>query len=302
MMAKKRKSGQHITLYIPTIGDKPNGFERLFALWEVIEKAGEGARAILDFSRCLFLRPNGVAFIGGLIRFMERRNGVVDIKWGSMRTPVLRTLIANKFANSFNYPMQQSLLRDTIPYREDRDNPKGVMDYLKEEWLGHGWVHVSDKLRSVIVGRVWEIYANAFEHGRTLTGVFSCGQNFARYGYIKLAVVDFGVGIPTHVRQFLPSRKMTAADTLKWAFKPGNTTNAKGVSRGLGLDIVKQFICMNDGQLEIYSHEGYASISQKAEVYENRAVCFPGTFFNITLKQDEKHYFLASEVSDAPLF
>jgi len=302
MMTRTRKSGQHITLYIPTIDDTPCGFERLFGLWEVIEKAGEGIRAIFDFSRCQSLLPNAVAFIGGLIRFIERRKGSVDVKWASMRPPVLRTLVANKFANCLDYPMQQSLLQDTIPYREDRDNPKGVMDYLTKEWLGHGWVHVSDKLRSVIVGRVWEIYANAFEHGKTPTGVFSCGQHLSGDGCIKLAVLDFGVGIPSHVRRFLERQHMTAADTLEWAFQRGHTTDAKGVSRGLGLDIVKDFVRLNDGQLEIYSHEGYASISQNSEVYENRTIHFPGTFFNITLKRDEKHYILASEISDAPLF
>jgi signal transduction histidine kinase len=301
-MERTRKSGPYITLYIPTIGDKPGGFDRLFDLWRVIEGSGGGATVFFDFSRCLFLRPNAVAFIGGLIRLVERRKGRVDVKWSSMRTPVLRTLVANRFANCFNYPMRQSLLKDTIPYREDRDNPKGVMDYLKEEWLGHGGVHVSEALSSVIVGRVWEIYANAFEHGKTPTGVFSCGQHFARYGYIKLAVLDFGVGIPTHVRNFLKLQTMTAADTLRWAFQPGNTTDAKGIGRGLGLDIVKEFIRANDGQLEIYSHEGYASISRDEEMYENRTSHFQGTFFNITLKKDEKHYVLASEVSDAPLF
>ena len=92
----------------------------------MIEGAGEGAKAIFDFSRCLFLRPNAVAFIGGLIRLVERRKGSVDVKWASMRTPVLRTLVANKFANCFNYPMQQSLLKHGSGVTWQRGHGSGV--------------------------------------------------------------------------------------------------------------------------------------------------------------------------------
>ncbi len=62
-----------------------------------------------------------------------------------------------------------------------------------------------------------EIYANAFEHGRTDIGVFSCGQHYPKLGELKLTVIDFGVGIPRNVRDFLKNSNLPADEALKWA-------------------------------------------------------------------------------------
>jgi hypothetical protein len=61
-------------------------------------------------------------------------------------------------------------------------------------WIGKGWVHVSDRLRDAIVGRMWEIYNNAFEHSGTPIGGYSCGQYFKTHNNLILSVVDFGQG------------------------------------------------------------------------------------------------------------
>ncbi|MFB2897749.1 hypothetical protein ACE1CI_32940 [Aerosakkonemataceae cyanobacterium BLCC-F50] len=53
---------------------------------------------------------------------------------------------------------------NSIPYREDpKQDKNGLVYYLTEQWLGRGWVQMNQNLRNVIVGTVWEIYANAFE-------------------------------------------------------------------------------------------------------------------------------------------
>lgn len=222
--------------------------------------------------------------------------------WDTLRENIHANLAQNGFMAAFGHS-EGPWSGNSIPYREDRhENRNGLMDYLKTKWLGRGWVHVSQPLRDAIVGKAWEIYANAFEHGRSPIGVFSCGQHYPKMGELKLTVVDFGVGIPSNVRIFKCNPNIPADKTLKWAFQRGTTTNPNGAGRGLGLDLLKGFIKINKGQLEIFSHEGYALINENRETYLNRQSSFEGTLVNITFRCDEPYYHLASETTDEPLF
>ena len=178
-----------------------------------------------------------------------------------------------------------------------------IMDYLTYSWIGKGWVHVSELLRDAIAGRMWEIYNNAFEHSGTQIGVFSCGQYFRTHNDLILSVIDFGRGIPANVRAFLRYHvneetvsKLSGAACLKWAFEPGNSTCMGGVARGLGLDLLKEFIRVNQGKLEVYSNEGYAIVDKGGEHYVNRNMSFEGTIMHITLRCDETLYCFRDEV------
>jgi hypothetical protein len=144
------------------------------------------------------------------------------------------------------------------------------------------------------VGRVWEIYANAFEHGNSNIGVQSCGQFYPNLGVLKLTVVDFGVGVPTNVRKFLQQPSLADNVALEWAFRAGNSTTAMGIGRGIGLDLLKTFIRTNKGSLEILSHNAYSIIDMDKESHQGQATFFRGTLINITLKCDESYYDLTS--------
>jgi len=209
----------------------------------------------------------------------------------------MANLCQNGFAGTFRH-LSSGWDGHSIPYREDKIlDMNGIMDYLTYNWIGKGWVHVSHRLRDAIAGRMWEIYSNAFEHSNTAIGVFSCGQHYWRQNYLILSAVDFGRGIPTNVRTFLRQyveealvSKLSGAACLKWAFERGNSTCTGGVARGLGLDLLKDFVRINQGKLEIYSNDGYAIIDKDGERYENRELAFEGTVVHITLRCDENLY------------
>ena len=283
---------------IPTLNDGPHDFASLFGIWKAVNQNVGNVR--FDFSRCNFLRPNAVAFLGGLARLIESRRGSVLFDWHTMRNhAVMVNLCQSGFAGTFAYP-SSGWDGNSIPYREDKglDNKvldmNGIMDYLTYGWIGRGWVHVSDRLRDAIAGRMWEIYSNAIEHSGTKIGVFSCGQHYGRQNDLILSVVDFGRGIPANVRSFLRQyveeslvSRLSGAACLKWAFGRGNSTCAGGVARGLGLDLLKEFVQLNQGKLEIYSNDGYAILAKDGERFENRDISFEGTVVHITLRCDE---------------
>jgi len=295
-------------VHVPTVNDGLSDFDWLFQTAQELD--ADDSELTFDFSRCWFLRQNAVAFLGGLARLIQRRGGTAGFAWDTLKEDVRRNLERNDFTAVFGHSWVP-WTGNTIPYREDSWLDKnGIMGYLKSYWLGRGWVQVSPLLRDAIVGNVWEIYSNAFEHSDSPIGVFSCGQHYPHIGELKLSVVDFGVGIPGNVRGFLMRRGfpedrilgVTAAKALEWAFRRGTTTKVGGPGRGNGLDLLKNFVQVNHGRLEIFSHEGYTLIDKSQEAHVNRATFFQGTMVNITFQCDERYYQLASELPRRPLF
>ena len=293
------------TLSIPTINDYTTAdFDVLFKLWNQVNN--DNMDVTFEFSQCNFLRHNAVAFLGGLTRLIQTRGGIGRFALNSIPKKVKANMDENGFISTLGFEGTPRT-GNSIPYREDSHQSEAVLvDYLKTKWLGRGWVLVSERLRDAIVGKVWEIYANAFEHGKSPIGIFSCGQHYPKHHELKLTVVDFGVGIPSNVRLFFKhdprAQSLSAASCLKWAFQRGTTTKPNGTSRGMGLDLLKEFVKLNNGKLEIFSHEGYAIIDKTQEVFMNRQTFFEGTLVNITLKCDESYYHFVSETSDEPLF
>ena len=282
-------------IQIPTLNDRPEDFQQLFEMSNQVNGLFEDVR--FDFTNCRFLRSNAVAFLGGLARHVESLGGSVFFDWDTLRSNAVRAnLCQNGFAANFGYNAT-AWDGHSIPYREEKKpDMNEIMDYLTYSWIGK-WVNVTDRLSDAISGRMWEIYSNAFEHSGTEVGVFTCGQHFRHYNDLILTVVDFGHGIPANVKAFLSQyvdearvSKLSGADCMKWAFERGNTTCMGGVARGLGLDLLKDFVRINQGKLEVYSNDGYAIIDKEGERFDNCYISFKGTVVHITLRCDEKLY------------
>jgi len=285
---------------VPTINDDPPDFDRLFHLWSQVND--DSLEVEFNFPGCRFLQQNAVAFLGGLARLVEYRGGKATFNWETLQDKIRTNLIQNGFMECFA-ASRGPWSGNSIPYQEyPTRNKDSIMAYLKGKWLGRGWVSVSPALRDAIVGTVWEIYENAFEHSSSSVGVFCCGQHYPQLHLLKLCVLDFGVGIPSNVRLFSKKENISAAATLRWAFRPGNTTKPNGMGRGMGLDLLKEFVKVNQGELEIFSHEGYGQIKERRERYVDRHTFFEGTVVNITFKCDESYYHLASEAQEVKLF
>ena len=287
-----------LTLNIPTINDNPRDFDKLFELWNSVQSyVSTQKRPVVafDFSRCRFLRPNAAAFLGGLARFIHNNYGTPEFLWHTIIWTIRTNLQKSGFEGNFggNYQITHG---NTVPYREDNtlSTKDSIINYLTHDWLGPGWVNVSEKLGSAIVGRTYEIYWNALEHSHSPIGVFSCGQRYPQKKELILTVVDFGVGIPYHVRNFLNKPELGADKALKWAFQEGNTT-VRDTCRGLGLGLLKEFVFKNEGKIEVYSHDGYAVINNEVETYAVRSSHFPGTVLNIKFNCDNNFYCFANE-------
>lgn len=291
------KTPMAIVLTIPTLNDDKIDFIKLFRLWQQITTANH-SEFIFEFSECRFLRQNAVAFLGGLARLIQSRGGDVSFAWNTLQEDIRANLAQSGFLSAFGNN-QGRWQGNSIPYREDVDDSvESILNYLDKQWLGRDWVEVSQTIKDEIVCTVLEIYSNAFEHGRSNIGVFTCGQRYPNLNKLKLTAIDFGVGIPANVRQFYQNSNMLAEEALSWAFKPGTTTRHSTVPGGTGLDSLKKFVKSKQGKIEIYSHDGYALIDESQELYQSAPTFFEGTLINITIKCDINYYkFTENELS-----
>lgn len=295
-----------MTIYVPRLNDGHEDFVAMARIWRDVDAAGDGAEVHFDFTHCAFLQPNAVIFLGGLARVLGSRGGNALFLVGTMIDRVRVNLLQNGFAvamGAATLPWQGN----SIPYREyfTEDENRIVSD-LRANWLGRNWISVSPALANEVVGQMWEIFANAFEHGNSPVGIYCCGQFFGRRKVLSLAVGDFGVGIPSNVRIHLNSPGMSGADAMRWAFQLGTTTSRRLAGpRGVGLDLLKELVQKTNGSMVVYSHDGRARIDQKGETYENFEPFFEGTLVQISLLCDDKHYMLSDEVaavSNTPFF
>jgi anti-sigma regulatory factor (Ser/Thr protein kinase) len=292
------------TIRIPTINDGVSDFCTLFKTYNEI--VGSRNDVILDFSRCGFLRQNAVAFLGGLSRVMDTRTPSLHFKWSSLPNDISTNLAQNGFLGAIRGG-STPWTGNSIPYREDRIiNPDEIIDYLKTKWLGRGWINISPKLANLIAGNLFEVFANAFEHSHSDVGVFTCGQYYPQLRELSICIADFGVGIPYNVREYSKqegiAQTISSDQAIRWAFQPGTTTKPNGSSRGLGLDILKQFIKINDGNLYLFSQDAYVIVNSEIEEYKLHRCHFQGTILNITIKCDEKYYVLSGETLPPSLF
>ena len=297
-----------LTIYVPRINDELCDFTALAGIWTQVIEAGDSAEVTFDFSHCYFLRPNAVVFLGGLAHVIHSRGGSARFLTGTMQQAVQMNLLQNGFAHAMGAgsPPWQG---NSIPYREYVEPDKsgvihknGVIQLLTDDWLGRGWISVSPNLANEIVGRMWEIFANAFEHGNSPVGIYCCGQYLKKRRELLLAVADFGVGIPSNVRIFGGQPDMDAQATMRWALTSGTSTSRRSGPSGVGLNLLREFVKATHGRLAIFSHDGYASIDGSGETYQNLPAFFEGTLVQVTLRCDDTYYSMSNEIDSAPYF
>lgn len=282
------------TVYIPRLGDRTHDWPALFHTLDQIYNLEEPI--FLDFSRCTFLASNAVAALAAAISWRIHNGTRIEIQWHSFRGDVLDNLRKNGFAGAFgdrNVPWRGNTIQLLNHTECDEDE---IVSYLESEWIQKGWLDVTEKLAALVVSKVWEIYGNAFEHSFSKIGTFSCGQYFPNIRNLSLTIVDAGIGIPDNVRRFRGECGMSGEDALAWAFGAGNSTKARsGISRGVGLNLLRSFLSVNGGSLVLYSGDSAALITNGNITFQSLAQPVKGTLVHINLICDDRHYYLTSE-------
>lgn len=316
-------------LLVPTIKSDDVGYRRLFSLIDEIRSSPSEVYR-LDFRHCSALDINAMAALGLATRYISAYGrlyskmhngsvgvGRVDFDVGTMSGHLRKTVEENNFLRHVYYGDHHKLLSASyIGYREhglplDED---GVVKHLRDHWLTDDRLDLSKLLKQEIISRILEIYVNAYGHGKSDEfgldpflglGAISCGEYDAKQKLLKLCVVDFGKGICKSVREYISGDGMNDEDALAWALQLGNSTRTDSVGfnipRGLGFDLLRQFVLVNDGCIRIYSNNARAVADGSGGYLVSKTKsAFDGTIVEIAIKCDGRSYRFAGENASAP--
>lgn len=308
---------------MPTIRDDDDGFE---AILRIAEQVLNQPRRHFDFnfSECLKIDHNGTVVLGGLASYVDYQNSLVSQTLAgifatkifsgagvmflvdSMRSIVRNSLINNNFLSHFTSEGYAGYPKGGyIGYREhlnllDADN---IAMHLNHDWLSNDKLNISRDLKEAILTRIFEIFMNAYGHGVSIQeisrlGVYSCGQYDKKEKKLNISVLDFGPGI---VKNVLKSNThiYDNVEAMKWALIRGNTTRTDSegldIPRGLGFDLLREFVAVNGGEMRVYSNDVQAVVLNGSFEVKKIKSNLRGTLVSIKINCDNRHYCFKSE-------
>lgn len=251
----------------------------------------------VDFSACSWFDANMSAPLG--VVFAHAVDNLNDLKLRGLRPGVETILEKNRFLVGFGFPEKSDTHGTTIPYRRfSATDNRYFADYLNRHLRGKGLPIMSAALSKHFRDSVLEIFVNAAMHSESKLGIFACGQYFPQQDRLDFCVADAGVGIRRKIHKEL-GLKLNSDKAIEWALQEGNTTKTGNVPGGLGLNLIREFIAMNKGRIQIVSDRGYWEMKPEGETLTRIDTPFPGTVINIEINTaDTSSYRLRSETEN----
>lgn len=192
----------------------------------------------------------------------------------------------------------------TIAYqRFDVQDDRYFSDYIEREFIGRAEMpNMSRGLLKKFRESIFEIFSNAVLHSHSDLGIFNCGQYFPHRKRLNLTVADLGVGIRKNVSGHLGT-DIPAEEAIEWATQGRNTTKRGDVPGGLGLKLLREFIDLNGGCMQIVSDSGYWRRLDGDTTKRKLPHGYPGTVVSVEINTADTHsYALHSEVSLDDIF
>lgn len=251
----------------------------------------------LDFSRCELFDANMVSPLYSIIA--KARANLNKFQLINVNPSIRSDFITNHFISQFDFKVERFDERsDVIPFKRfDLTASAHFYEYLSTFMQAQGMPNMSELLIKRFKQSLLEIFTNAQSHSFSREGVFACGKVFdTAKKRLDFTISDAGVGIKQNVVQYTNNLDCSAQDAIKWAMTEGNTTRKGDNPGGLGLKLLKAFIQLNKGNLQIVSDDGYYKFSVLGEEFSQLSSPIQGTCVNIEINtQDESSYSLQSE-------
>lgn len=272
---------------LPTIENTRQGFEALAGL----AKAGAGLmgeRVVVDFSRCTFFAANMSATLGAVLARIE--DDFNDIEVVGLRADIKKILRKNELLTAYGETALTDSNGTTLPFRRIQLSD-GVRfeGYIKRHFRGKGIPRLTPSLQANLNRELFELFENAVGHSKSTSGVCVCGQYFPNKKRLDFTISDAGIGIRQNVRRHLQDPKLSSVDAIRWALQEGNSTKSGAQPGGLGLKLLKEFISLNQGRIQIVSRFGFFELANGKESFKKLTADLPGTTINIEINTADGH-------------
>lgn len=212
-------------------------------------------------------------------------------------------LSKNAFLSSYGRAKRPDTYGTTIEYKrfEPKDD-RYFAAYVERHLVGKGMPQMTARLLKKFRESIYEIFSNAVIHSETKLGIFACGQYFPNKNRLDFSIADLGIGIRQNVNK-KRGLDLSAEQAISWAMASNNTTKSGSIPGGLGLKLLREFITLNRGRLQIVSDRGYWVLAHGQVTTKAFPHRFPGTVVNIEINTADKGlYRLSSETATKDIF
>lgn len=245
-----------------------------------------------DFSRLTFSDACGVTLIANLIEWLRKHS--VSAKYANCdcSTPAVRYLDDCGFFETYwgqALSPYAHIRGTTYPFRRLHCSES-------HQWIDGNvfpWIAAKTGLREGALGEfktcIRELFNNIKDHSSEEVGCMHL-QKYPNAERLKIAVSDFGVGIPHEVRKVKPHA--TDEYALYLATQEGFTSKPGGKNMGAGLSyLIDNVVGRAHGTLSIYSGAGEIRFSRDntGKTSHNVSLAngrYPGTLVSMTLRTD----------------
>ena len=226
------------------------------------------------------------------------------VKLINIPSPVETILSKNGFLSHYGRVRIPDQFGTTIPYqRFDVKDDRHFSEYIENELIHRSELPLMlPGLLKKFRESIFEIFSNAVLHSDTHLGIFSCGQYFPKQDRLDFTVADLGVGMRQNIKRHT-GLELSPENAIIWATIKHNTTKRGNVPGGLGLKLLREFIDLNGGSIQIVSDAGYWQRKNKQIIAQPLGHPFPGTVVSVEINTADTHvYGLAPNLNVEDIF
>ncbi len=277
-----------------------NGYKRLAELAKFVSEI-RFEEIVIDMQQVDWFAANMCAPFGAIL--YRASSNLNKVRFFNIHDSILKILSKNGFLSAYGREKIPDTYGTTIPYKRfEAKDERYFAEYIEQGLTGKDIPEMTPRLQKKFRESIHEIFSNAVIHSKTELGIFTCGQYYPKMKTLDFTIADNGVGIRANVAQKI-NKDIGDAEAIQWAVEPGNTTKTGRIPGGLGLKLLREFIAINKGKIEIISNTGYWM--QKGDVVTINVleIPLPGTVVNIKINTaDVTSYSLTAEVSPEDVF
>lgn len=243
---------------------------------------------------------NMCATLGSILdKFTDNLN---NIQIDHISPDIERILLKNDFLSYYGKARIIDNYQTTIKFLKLKPTDgKFFKKYVIEELIGRSELpQMSPLLKQKMTEAIYEIFVNAQIHSNS-DNIYTCGQFFPNEHKIEFTIVDTGIGFKRKINERF-NKNLSAVQAIEWAVKDKHTTKV-GITGGIGLAFLKEFVTKNRGKMQIVSDDGFYQFDSQVEITNTFDGAFPGTIVNLQFKTDDTNsYLLKKEITSNDIF
>jgi len=277
-----------------------NSFESYQRIIDFYNENKDSFFETINLSLEKWFAANFSAALGAILDKLQKN--LNEISFNFIQSDIKTIIQKNGFLSHFGYPKIPDINFTTIKYLKLKATDGRFFNaYVVNELLNRPELpEMTLQLKKKITESIYEIFVNAQIHSET-DFIYTCGQFYPKKNKIEFTIVDTGIGFKNRVNKRF-NTNLSSIKAIKWATIEGHSTKL-GISGGIGLAILKEFILKNKGKIQIISDDGFYQFNADGEEYKIFTGAFPGTIINMQFRTDDNSsYSLASEESLEDIF